>query len=286
MLQSSGDRTFFFGNSEREAGARDPEALQALAKDRFEKLPRTIAVKGIRIEDGDRWQPDGAGLQNRSALLQNVDHGLQLRLSYSKGSTLHGGNALAGSREAEVRRSRNDHARCAVDLAEQIIVHQNAAVFGREEVRASACRKPDLKTSASHLRRHLADGRVLADFAFFKFGHPHLTESFGFQQPDVFITKNVPFGEQFLAPGPKNRTAKNSSCGFPNINSLRSHVAWDSLTPLASMKKDAEIFSICDARATSRRALERLVIHFTYFSQNSKNKMPLSTNIVVVVGMP
>jgi hypothetical protein len=73
---------------------------------------------------------------------------------------------------AEVRAGGDHNARGAVDLAEQLVVHQHAAVLRREQVSPSSRRQPDFEAPAPGFRCDLGDGFVFADLTLFELGDP------------------------------------------------------------------------------------------------------------------
>jgi hypothetical protein len=112
---------------------------------------------------------------------------------------------------AEVQGSGDDHAGGAVDLLQQLIVHQDAAVFGGEQVGPASGRQADFETAATHFAGHLADRVVFADFAVFQFGDPNGIHTFGLQDPDVFIADDMPLGQQLLPTGTENGATEDPS---------------------------------------------------------------------------
>ncbi len=83
VLQAARDCRFFFYRRQHEAGRR-AEMLQPLAHDALEQLPRAIAMHRIGIQNRDRRRTHRPRLENGPALLQNVDHRLQMRLRHRK----------------------------------------------------------------------------------------------------------------------------------------------------------------------------------------------------------
>src|SRR5436190_1273378 len=83
-------------------------------------------------------------------------------------------SALAGGGEAEIWRRRDDDARSAVNLLEQLVINQDAAVFDCEQIRAPAGRQPDFQAAATHFRGRLAYGLIFSDLAVFELGNPDL----------------------------------------------------------------------------------------------------------------
>ena len=119
-------------------------------------------------------------------------------LRHRERRALHRRDPLARYRIAEIQRRGDHHAGGAVDLLEQFIVHQHAAIFGGEQIGPSAGRQADFKTAATHFTGYLADGVVFPDFAFFQFGNPNGFHSFGFQYPNVFIADDVSLRQQLF----------------------------------------------------------------------------------------
>jgi len=150
-----------------------------------------IAVYRVRIQNPDGWIPHGPGLQNRSALLNDVNHCIELRLRYCERSALHRRDALACSRETEIRRGGDHHARQAVNLSQQLIVYQHAAVFGGKQIGPPARRQTDLQTAAPHLLGGLAYRLVFAHLAILEFRHPNLCQPLGLKQAHVFLVQDV-----------------------------------------------------------------------------------------------
>ena len=111
----------------------------------------------------------------------------------------------------------------AVDLLQEFVVNQDAAVFGGDQVGPSACRQADLEAAATHVGRDLCDGFVFSDFAVFELGDPDLFHALVFEELDVFFTEQMTFGEEFLAAGPEDGATKDSSGRFPHIDGLRFH---------------------------------------------------------------
>src|ERR1022692_695917 len=93
----------------------------------------------------------------------------------------------AGDREAEIQRRGDDHAGRAVDLLQQVVVHQHATFLGGLQIGPAARRQADLEASAAHLAGYRADRIVFADLAFLQFGHPNGCHTLGFEDPDVVV---------------------------------------------------------------------------------------------------
>src|ERR1700693_2643592 len=143
MKEAARDRILIFHTGEHEIRV-DPETLQTLAHDVFEQLPRPLATNRVGVENSYTRRADGPGLQDGPAFLEDGDQRFQLRLGDGKRRTLHRGNPLPGRGMAELMRRGDDHAGGAVDLLEEFIVHQYAAVFRGQEVGPAARREADL----------------------------------------------------------------------------------------------------------------------------------------------
>src|ERR1039457_376478 len=99
----------------------------------------------------------------------------------------------------------------AVDLFQEFVVHQHAAVLGGQEIGPATRRQADLKTPAPHLAGYRANRVVLADLALLQLGNPNGFHAFGFQYPNVFVADDMPFCQQLLPPGPENGATKDPS---------------------------------------------------------------------------
>ena len=208
MLQAAGDGILIFRAGQDEICV-DAEALEALAHDVLEQLAGALAADGVGVENSYSRGADRAGLQDGAALLEDADHGVELIFGDGEGGALDGGDALAGDGVAEVQGGGDHHAGGAVDLLEQFVVHQHAAVFGGQEVGPAAGREADFETAAAHLAGDRADRIVLADLAFFQFGYPDGFHAFGLQHANVFVADDMALGQQFLPAGPENGATKD-----------------------------------------------------------------------------
>src|SRR5450759_5377766 len=100
----------------------------------LEQLAGALAANGVGVENSYSRGADRTGLEDGTALLENADDGVELIFGDGKRCALDGGDALAGDRVAEVQGGGDDDAGRAVDLLEQLIIHQHAAVFCCQEV--------------------------------------------------------------------------------------------------------------------------------------------------------
>src|SRR5450759_5630104 len=157
----------------------------------LEQLAGALAANGVGVENSYSRGTDRTGLEDGAALLENTDDGIELILGDGKGGALDGGNALAGDRVAEVQGGGDDDAGGAVDLLEQLIVHQHAAVFGGQEVGPAAGCEADFETSTAHLAGDRADRIILADFAIFQLGNPNGFHAFRLQDTNVFVADDM-----------------------------------------------------------------------------------------------
>ena len=126
--------------------------------------------------------------------------------------------------ESEVRKRGNHDRRRAVDLPQQFVVDQHAAVLGGEQVSPAAGRQADLERPTAHLRSHRHDGVVFAHLALLELCHPDLAHAFGLEQLDVFLAEHVPLGQELLAPGTEDRAAEDPPGGFLDIDGLSFHL--------------------------------------------------------------
>src|SRR5208283_6170212 len=103
MLEAASDGVLIFGAGKHEIGA-DAEPFQPLPHDVLEQLAGALAADGIGIENSDSRRTHGPRLENRAALLQNVDDGFQLLLTDGEWSALDRSHALARGCVTEVQR--------------------------------------------------------------------------------------------------------------------------------------------------------------------------------------
>ncbi len=115
----------------------------------------------------------------------------------------------SGHGVAEVQGGSDDNAGRAVDLLQQFIIHQNAAVFGSQEVGPATGCEADFETSATHFAGHRADRVVLTDLPFFQLGYPNGFHAFGLQHANVFVADNMALGQKFLPTGPEYGATKD-----------------------------------------------------------------------------
>src|SRR6266853_257639 len=120
-------------------------------------------MDGVGIENRNRGAAYRAGLEDRSPLTKSVDHRFELRLGNGEWGAFHRRDALRAAGEAEIRRGRDDDARSAVNLLEKLVIHQDAAVFKSEQIRAPASRQPDFQAAAAHFGGCLAYGLIFPD---------------------------------------------------------------------------------------------------------------------------
>src|ERR1035441_2779781 len=165
----------------------DAEAFEALPHDVLEQLAGALAADGVSVENSYSRSADGTGLEDGAALLEDTDDGVELIFGDGEGGALDGGNALTGNRVAEVQGGGDDNAGGAVDLLEQLIIHQHAAVLCAQGISPAAGREADLETSAAHLAGHRADRVILADLPVFQFRNPNGLHAFGLQHANVFV---------------------------------------------------------------------------------------------------
>src|SRR5262249_50567851 len=122
---------------------------------------------------------------------------------------LHRRDALARQCETEIQRGADYHTSRAIQLLEQLFVHQHTAVLRSHQVGPSAGRHADFIAAATHLRSHRADGIIFPDFPFLQLRYPYVLHALGLQDPDVLVTDQVSLRQEFLAPGSKYSTTKN-----------------------------------------------------------------------------
>lgn len=76
-------------------------------------------------------------------------------------------------------------------------------------------RPPAAKRISRHphpvFRGDLGHGFVFADLSVFQFSDPDLAQSLGFEQPYIFVTQNMTFGQELAAALAENGTAENPS---------------------------------------------------------------------------
>ena len=184
-------------------------------------------LSGIRIQDAHGGIADRPRLEDGPALAQNHQHGFELGFGHREGRAFHRGDPLAPLGESEVRKRGDHHRRSAVDLPQQLVVDEHAAVFGGEQVGPAARRQANFERPAAHFRRHRHDGVVFADLALLELGHPDLAHTFGLEQLDVFLAEHVSLGQELLAPWTEDRAAEDSPGGFLDIDGLSFHLPPD-----------------------------------------------------------
>src|SRR5215472_4971852 len=116
--------------------------------------------------------PNRTRLQNWPAFLKNGNQGVQFGLRDRKRRALDRGNPLPRAAKVKVLDCRDDNAGCTVDLPQEFVVYEDAAVLGRYQVRPAASGHPDLDSATCNERRNLLDGIVLANLAFFQLRNP------------------------------------------------------------------------------------------------------------------
>src|ERR1035438_350977 len=210
MLQAAPHGVLVLGARQSEVGG-NPEPLQPLAHDVLEQLPGPLSADRIGVKDSDGRRPYGPRLENGTALLDDVDDGLQVVLGNREGSALYRCNPLSRNGIAEIQRCGDDHAGGAVDLFQKLVVHQYATVFGGQQIGSAPRRQADLEAAAPHLAGDRANRVVLADFALLQFGYPNGFHAFGFQYPNVFVADDMPLGQQLLPAGTENGATKDPS---------------------------------------------------------------------------
>jgi hypothetical protein len=210
VLHGARNRMFVLGAGQHVVGVH-AEALQSLAHDVLKELAATLAAEGIAVENPNTWGADRTRLKNRPPFFEDSDHGIQLVLGDRKRRALDGRDALPGHRVSIIERGRDHHARSAVNLLQEFVVHQHAAVFGGHQVGPATRREADLEAAATHFAGDGANGIILADLAVLQFRHPDGFHTFGFQDADVLITDHVALGEEFLAARPENSAAQDSA---------------------------------------------------------------------------
>ena len=180
MVQAA--RHFFFVfKAGQSIGAAGTIALQALTHDALKQHLAPLAVNRVRIEHPNRGLANRPGLQNGSALLENIRDRLKLRLCHRKRRTLDGRNPLVGLRVAQVRHGGDDNACRAIDLLQKFIVHQDTAIFSGNNVDPAAWSRAQFNAPATHFAAYRHDGIVFRDFTLFQLGDPNLRHPLGGQ---------------------------------------------------------------------------------------------------------
>ena len=77
--------------------------------------------------------------------------------------------------------------------------------------------------SARHFPGNTADGGVFRHFVIVEFSNPDSLHPLVLESPDVLQAKNVAFGKQLFAAGPKDRATEDPSCCHFDVNRLRLH---------------------------------------------------------------
>src|SRR5205823_3882211 len=142
---------------------------------------------------------------------QDADHGVQLILGHGEGSALHRRDALSGGGVAEIEGGGDHYTGGAVNLLQELVVHQDTAVFGGQKVGAASRSQADFEAAAAHLAGHCANRIIFADFAFFELGDPNCLHALGLQHANVFVADDMAFGQKLLSTWTKNSTAKDPS---------------------------------------------------------------------------
>jgi len=150
-------------------------------------LAGALPADGVAIQNAESRRAERPGLHDGSAFFEERDQTIKVRLSDGEGRALDGGDALTRLGVAEVEQGGNDKARGAVDLFKEVIIHQYAAIFRRDEVGAATSGDLYFETAAANFSGDGADGVVLSDFPFFQLRDPDAVHTFGFQNADVFI---------------------------------------------------------------------------------------------------
>src|SRR6185437_16445193 len=99
--------------------------------------------------------------------------------------------------------SGNHYAASAVNLLQQFIVNEGAAIFSGNQVRPSTRREADFDRTAAHGSSHGHDRVIFTDLAIFQLSNPDLIHAFGFEQANIFVAKDVTFGKQFAPAWPE-----------------------------------------------------------------------------------
>ena len=222
-VKAADDLLFFF-DAGKGNGSRDSEAFETLAHDAFKHLAGALPADGVAIQNAESRRAERPGLHDGSAFFEERDQTIKVRLSDGEGRALDGGDALTRLGVAEVEQGGNDKARGAVDLFKEVIIHQYAAIFRRDEVGAATSGDLYFETAAANFSGDGADGVVLSDFPFFQLRDPDAVHTFGFQNADVFIADQVTFGEKFFSAGPEDGATQDSSGRFSNFNGLGFHL--------------------------------------------------------------
>jgi hypothetical protein len=222
MLQTAGDGIFVLGTGKHEIRVH-AKTFQPLAHDVLEQLAGTFSADRVGVENADSRSADRTSLEDRATVFQDSDNGFELIFGDGEGSTLHGGDALTGDCVAEIQGGGNDHTSGAVDLFQEFVIDQNAAIFGSEEIGPAAGGKTNLKTATAHFAGDRTDGIIFTDFTIFQFRNPDGFHAFGFQHANVFIANDMALGEQFLSARAKYGAAEDPAGRSFDVNGLCSH---------------------------------------------------------------
>jgi len=111
-------------------GLKDSELLEADACRIFEQQPSVVSTCRIAIQDANRRMPDRTRLQNWPAFLKNGNQRIEFGLRDRKRRALDRGNPLSRTAKAKVLGRRDDNAGCTVDLLQEFVVYEDAAVLG------------------------------------------------------------------------------------------------------------------------------------------------------------
>src|SRR5688572_2563939 len=199
------------------------KAVEPLPHYGFEQLARAVATHRIGIDDADRRPADRPRLQNRSTLAKDGDNSIQVRLRHCEWRAFNSGEPSARFCVCEVDRGGDHNTRSAVELLQQIVVDQRAAVFRRKKVGAPARREPDFQTAATHLARHVRDGQVFGDFTVLQFRHPNLVHALALEETNVVLVNHVSLSKDLAATWPEDGAAENAARRFSDVDGLRPH---------------------------------------------------------------
>ena len=172
----------------------DAEFFELLANYRFEQGLGAVARNGVAIQYRDVRLANRARLHDRTPVLKHIHKSVEIGLGDGERRALDGCDSLTGAGEAEIRNSGDDDGRSNVDLAQKVVIDQNAAVFRGGEIGPTAWSKIDFGASAGHFARNGANRGVFGNFTFFQFRNPDLGHAFDFEDADVLIPQDVAFG--------------------------------------------------------------------------------------------